>query len=196
MGLVVDEIIDIIEDRINIELGSEKQGIFGSAIIGGHATDIIDTGYYLGKAHGDWFDRKQSDGYDGFAGTRRVLLVDDSAFFRNLLGPMLSVAGYEVTAVDSGAEALSIRESGEDYDLIISDIEMPEMNGFELAQNLRSSGKWSDKPIIALSAHSAPSDMARGRDAGFTDYVAKFDRDGLLRTLKETFDGQGENKSE
>jgi two-component system chemotaxis sensor kinase CheA len=192
MGLVVDEIVDIIEDRMNIELGSEKPGIFGSAIIAEKATDIIDTGYYLGKAHGDWFDKTQKSGLDGAAGSRRVLLVDDSAFFRNLLGPMLTVAGYAVTAVDSGSEALSMREAGEDFDLIISDIEMPEMSGFELAKNLRAGGNWAEKPIIALSSHSAPRDMARGRDAGFTDYVAKFDRDGLLRTLKETFDGRAE----
>jgi two-component system chemotaxis sensor kinase CheA len=75
--------------------------------------------------------------------------------------------------------------------LIISDIEMPEMDGFEFAENLRSGGNWSDKPIIALSSHSAPADMARGRQVGFTDYVAKFDRDGLLQTLQDTLGGVG-----
>ncbi len=189
MGLVVDEIVDIIEDRLHIEIGSDKPGMFGSAIISGHATDIIDTGYYLSQAYGDWFDHKRNR--HGGAGKQKVLLVDDSAFFRNLLGPMLSVAGYSVTAVESAGKALSMRESGADFDLIISDIEMPEMDGFEFAQNLRSGGKWADKPIIALSSHSAPADMARGRDAGFTDYVAKFDRDGLLQTLQDTLAAGG-----
>jgi len=185
MGLVVDAIVDIIEDRINIELGSEKPGIFGSAIIAEHATDIIDTGYYLGKAHGDWFDKTHNRKSAG-ADRRTVLLVDDSAFFRNLLGPMLTVAGYNVTAAESAAEALSMRDAGTDFDLIISDIEMPEMNGFEFAENLRAGGNWAEKPIIALSSHNAPQDMARGRHVGFTDYVAKFDRDGLLKTLQDT----------
>ena len=189
MGLVVDEIVDIVEDRLHIEIGSDKPGMFGSAIISGHATDIIDTGYYLSQAYGDWFDHKRNR--HGGAGKQKVLLVDDSAFFRNLLGPMLSVAGYSVTAVESAGRALSMRESGADFDLIISDIEMPEMDGFEFAQNLRSGGKWADKPIIALSSHSAPADMARGRDAGFTDYVAKFDRDGLLQTLQDTLAAGG-----
>ncbi len=189
MGLVVDEIVDIIEDRLTIELGSEKPGIFGSAIISEHATDIIDTGYFLGKAHGDWFAKGHigAEGFENDAGRRKVLLVDDSAFFRNLLTPMLTVAGYAVTAVESASEALSMRDTGASFDLIISDIEMPDMNGFELAENLRAGGNWADKPIIALSSHSAPRDMARGRDAGFTDYVAKFDRDGLLQTLQDTF---------
>jgi two-component system chemotaxis sensor kinase CheA len=64
---------------------------------------------------------------------------------------------------------------------------MPEMDGFQFATSLRSGGNWVSKPIIALSSHSAPADMARGREAGFTDYVAKFDRDGLLQTLQDTF---------
>ena len=192
MGLVVDEIVDIIEDRLNVELGSDKPGIFGSAIIAEQATDIIDTGYYLGKAHGDWFGAggDSQSGSDAAAGKPKILLVDDSAFFRNLLSPMLTVAGYSVTAVESASEALSIRESGQDFDLIISDIEMPDMNGFEFAENLRAEGSWAEKPIIALSSHSAPNDMARGRDVGFTDYVAKFDRDRLIQTLQETLTGE------
>jgi two-component system chemotaxis sensor kinase CheA len=191
MGLVVNEIVDIIEDRLHIEIGSEKPGIFGSAIIAGHATDIIDTGYYLSQAYGDWFDKRSRQTGAGGSNKQKVLLVDDSAFFRNLLAPMLTVAGYSVTAVESATKALSMRESGEDFDLIISDIEMPEMDGFQFAESLRSGGNWAEKPIIALSSHSGPADMARGRDAGFTDYVAKFDRDGLLQTLQDTLGASG-----
>lgn len=187
MGLVVDEIIDIIEDRLSIELGSEKKGVFGSAIISGSATDIIDTGYFLGEAHGDWFgkDGVSHASADG-GGQHQVLLVDDSAFFRNLLTPMLSLAGYNVTAVETAEEALAMRESGRDFDIIISDIEMPEMNGFEFASKVRGDGNWSGVPLVALSSRSTPDDMERGREVGFTDYVAKFDREGLLQTLQDT----------
>ena len=184
MGLVVDDIIDIIEDRLSIELGSDKPGVFGSAIISGAATDIIDTGYFLHEAHGDWFGAQGT--LENGDGRHKVLLVDDSAFFRNLLTPMLSVAGYSVTAVDNAREALEMCESGHDFDIIISDIEMPEMTGFEFANAVRNGGSWADKPMVALSSHSSPEDLERGRDAGFTDYVAKFDRDGLLQTLQDT----------
>ena len=186
MGLMVDEIVDIVEDRISVEIGSERPGIFGSAIIAGSATDIIDTGFYLSKAHGDWFrrdNRSHSDDADG-DGKSRVLLVDDSAFFRNLLAPMLSLAGYSVTAVESATEALELCQSGHDFDIIVSDIEMPEMDGFEFASAVRAGGSWSEKPLVALSSRSTDQDLARGREVGFTDYVAKFDRDGLLQTLE------------
>ena len=55
MGLMVDEIIDVVEDRLNIELSGARPGLLGSAVIGGHATDVIDTGYWLTQAAQDWF---------------------------------------------------------------------------------------------------------------------------------------------
>lgn len=143
----------------------------------------------LGKMRGDWFDKSQSKRIDSRGRKRRLLRVVDSAFFCNFLGPMLNVAGYSVTAVESAAEALAIWEKGEDFDLFISDIEMPDVDNFEFAENPRAGGKWVHKLIIALSSHRAPRDMARGRDAGFTDYEAESDRDGLLQTLQDTFLG-------
>ena len=55
MGLMVDEIVDVVEDRLNIELSGARPGLLGSAVIAGHATDVIDTGYWLTQASQDWF---------------------------------------------------------------------------------------------------------------------------------------------
>jgi two-component system chemotaxis sensor kinase CheA len=75
--------------------------------------------------------------------------------------------------------------------VIISDIEMPGMNGFEFANAVRSAGRWQDTPIVALSSHASARDLDRGRAAGFSDYVAKFDRDALLHSLSETLSERG-----
>lgn len=185
MGLVVDEIIDIVEDRMNVELSAEKRGYIGSAIIAGKATDVVDAGFFLTQAYPDWFGSET--GKENFDSSRsRLLLVDDSAFFRNLLMPMLSVAGYDVKAVDSAKSALDLCEKGELFDVIISDIEMPGMNGFEFAEAVRENTKWSRIPMVALSAFASNSDLARGRAAGFKDYVSKTDREALLMTLQDT----------
>ena len=112
-----------------------------------------------------------------------VLVVEDSDFFRQLLAPTLSAAGYQVSAAASAAEALRMRDAGAMFDAIVSDIEMPEMDGLQFAQAVRSSGPWIDLPMIALTAHAEPRDVEAGRDAGFTDYVVKFQRDALLSSL-------------
>ena len=117
---------------------------------------------------------------------RRVLLVDDSPFFRNMLTPLLKVSGYDVVTLESARDALEICESGTHFDMIISDIEMPEMDGFEFAARLRAEDKWRNTPLVALSSHATPQDMDRGREVGFDRYVAKFDRDTLLTTITQT----------
>ena len=59
------------------------------------------------------------------------------------------------------------------------------MNGFELAEQIRAN-RWADTPIVALTSHASPRDIARGRAVGFRDYVAKLDRDALLTSLQDT----------
>jgi two-component system chemotaxis sensor kinase CheA len=182
MGLMVDEIIDVVEDRLNIELASARPGSLGTAIIGGQATDVLDTGYWLTRAWGDWFSAKAK-------GTKapghHVLVVEDSAFFRNLLVPSLTAAGFKVSAAASAAEALRLRESGRMFDAIISDIEMPDMDGLAFARAVRADGSWANLPMIALSSHADPNQVEAGRDAGFTDYVAKIQRDQIIESLRQ-----------
>ena len=192
MGLLVDEIVDIVEDVLHVELGSDKPGLIGSAVLAGKATDLVDTGFYLMQAYDDWFGSRSDGALDSVARTLRVLLVDDSPFFRNLLTPLLTIAGYEVSAVDSADRALDLHEAGEDFDIIISDIEMPGMNGFEFAAQVRSDSRWRDVPMVALSSHATPEDLDRGREVGFNDYIAKFDRDALLTSLSATLNLQRE----
>jgi len=182
MGLMVDEIIDVVEDRLDIELASARPGSLGTAVIKGQATDVLDTGYWLTMAWRDWFSAK---GTGSKAPSHHVLVVDDSAFFRNLLVPSLTVAGFKVSAVASAAEALRMREAGQMFDAIVSDIEMPDMDGLAFARAVRAKGPWADLPLIALSSHTDPNQVETGRDAGFTDYVAKTQRDQIVESLRQ-----------
>ncbi len=191
IGLAVDEIVDIVTDQLNVELSSDMPGMMGSAIVKGKATEVLDVGHYLTQVFEDWFRKEGPAGVPEAYG-KKVLLVDDSAFFRGIVRPMLSMAGYEVTEVTSGADALALREKGEEFDVIISDIEMPGMSGFEFAEAVKSDGDWAETPLIALSAHGTAADLNRGREAGFDDYVAKFDRDGLVQVVNEIVTCEGE----
>ena len=183
MGLMVDQIIDIVEDHLKVEIEGSAAGVLGSAVVADKATDVIDASFYLKRAFGDWFENRGIRTSAESDITNRVLLIDDSPFFRNLLTPLLGAAGYSVTTTESADQAIKLRDSGQVFDVIVSDIEMPGMNGFEFARQVRAGGLWTDTPIVALTSHTSEIDLERGRTAGFDDYVAKLDREAILESL-------------
>ena len=191
IGLAVDEIVDIVSDKLNVELQSDTAGIMGSAIVKGKATQVLDVGHYLTQVFEDWFRKEGPAGVPAAYG-KKVLLVDDSSFFRAIVRPMLTMAGYEVQEVKNATDALALRDEGVTFDVIISDIEMPGMNGFEFVTEAKRHDTWRDVPIVALSAHGTTADLERGRAAGFDDYVAKFDREGLVQVVNEIVSCKGE----
>ncbi|MDJ0931904.1 response regulator [Breoghania sp.] len=182
MGLVVDEIVDIVEDRLNIEVVSDQPSVLGSAVIKEKATEIIDLGHYLSQAFEDWFVHKEMATE---ALTKSLLFVDDSSFFRNMLTPVLKAAGYDVTRCESARAAVQVLQSDRKFDVVVSDIEMPDVNGFEFCEALRRDPRFREIPVLALLSLVTPASIERGRQAGFDDYVAKFDRPDLIAALKD-----------
>ena len=178
LGLMVDVILDVVEERLQVRAGESRPGYLGSAVIAGKVTDVIDTAWWLGQAGGGWFRAAEAQQ------PPRLLVVEDSGFFRELVVPTLSAAGYEVVAVTQPAEALALRESGADFDIIVSDIEMPGMDGFAFARAVREGGAWAGLPMVALSGLGDAAALERARQAGFTDYVTKYDRDALVESLR------------
>ncbi len=192
MGLAVDQILDIVEEELDIKLVSDTDGVVGSAVIAGKATEVIDVAYFLSQAFNDWLrSRDLIEDLSPNQGSK-VLLIDDSDFFRNMVKPVLTVAGYKVSTANGGKQALKMRDEGVMFDLIISDIEMPEMTGFEFAEAVKESGIWQHTPLVALSSLASESDIAHGLEVGFSDYVAKFDRETLLRSLTQQLKIQGD----
>ena len=187
MGLMVDEIIDIVEEVVNVQITAKNNfGLLGSAVINDQAMDVIDVGHFLSISHPDWFGTKDSVEFEQEKNLKKILLVDDSPFFRNMISPMLSIAGYHVVSVQSGQEAIDLCNAGEKFDIIISDIEMPNMNGYEFAAKVKSEdSKWKNVPLVALSSHATSQDLDRGKAAGFDDYIAKFDREALLQSISQ-----------
>lgn len=183
LGLVVEEILDVIEERLSVDPAGARPGFLGSAVLAGKVTELIDTAWWLGQAGEDWFGAAGGTLRSASTGAR-VLVVEDSAFFRNLVVPALGAAGFAVTAVPNAEEALRLREAGAAFEAIVSDIAMPGMDGLAFARAVRAEGAWRDLPMVALSGNAAPADVERGRAAGFTDYVAKYDRDALLGSLR------------
>lgn len=115
----------------------------------------------------------------------RILIVDDEPVNLQVLQNHLSLAGYQVVKANNGFEALDILEREEDFDLIILDIMMPRMSGYEVCHKLRELCPPSELPIVMLTAKNRVSDLVEGFRAGANDYLTKpFSRDELLSRIK------------
>lgn len=99
-----------------------------------------------------------------------ILVVDDSADNQFLIGRLLKKRGATVDVADNGNEGVSKALAGE-YSIVLMDLQMPEMDGYEATTKLRSSGY--AKPVIALTAHALPEVKAQCLAAGYSDYVVK-----------------------
>jgi two-component system chemotaxis sensor kinase CheA len=114
----------------------------------------------------------------------RVLVVDDSVMTRTLERTILEAAGYSVLVASDGADALELLRDA-DVDAIVSDVEMPRMNGLELTAAIRRDERWRHLPIVLVTSLDTPEHVERGAAAGADAYIVKgrFDQNELLQTI-------------
>ncbi|EBA14685.1 response regulator receiver domain protein (CheY-like) [Roseobacter sp. SK209-2-6] len=114
----------------------------------------------------------------------KVLAIDDSRTIRNLLAATLEEAGFEYVSAVDGREGVDMYEDVAP-DVVITDINMPNLDGFGVIEELRGDGINSKVPILVLTTESAPEMKARARDAGATGWITKpFDDASLIFALK------------
>jgi two-component system chemotaxis sensor kinase CheA len=118
---------------------------------------------------------------------RRILVVDDSITTRTLEKNILEAAGYNVQIAIDGLEALNTVAAGDLPDLIISDIAMPRLDGFDLAERIKGDPNTANIPFILVTSLDSPEDKARGVDVGADAYIVKssFDQTNLLETIEQ-----------
>jgi len=114
----------------------------------------------------------------------KVLVADDDKTFRSLVVEILTEAGYEVVSEENGLLGWN-RLQAEGADLAVLDINMPEMDGFEVLRNIRKSEKYKNMPVLMLTIRAFAEDQVEGYDTGADDYLIKpFDNDVLLARVK------------
>ncbi|MDB5569582.1 MAG: ATPase, partial [Hyphomicrobiales bacterium] len=116
MGLLVSELVDVVTQHVDIEIAGVTSASVGSFLVRGEPAELLDIAHYLQSARPAAFKR-------GHTSRFAVLLVDDKAFFRDMLAPVLSAGGYDTTLASSGAEALALLRKGARFDALVTDLE-------------------------------------------------------------------------
>jgi two-component system, chemotaxis family, sensor kinase CheA len=167
-GVAVDQIIDIVEEKLDMEMSSQRQGMLGVAVLKGKATEIMDVGHYLTQTIGNWDEPVENQS------SRHIVLVERNPFFRNLLAPLLKSAGYEVEVVDTVSAALLCAEYRKPV-AVLTDIDADVGSARRLLDDERLSGT----SIVAMSG----SPEADG--SGFASLVRKSDRHSLIAAVEQ-----------
>ncbi|MBK1622007.1 chemotaxis protein CheW [Afifella marina] len=178
MGLVVDEIVDIVQEPLNIELPSETPGLLGSAVLGGKATDIVDISHFLEIAFRDAPEQAERKG-------KKLLFVGGNVFYRNMVEPILRSAGYRVSLASSAEDALAQITEGHRFDLVVTDLDTPAMDPAAFAAAIRGQAEMQHVPLMALG--SAKSRVRPGEEnlIGFDRITTKIDRSELIAAIKQ-----------
>jgi two-component system chemotaxis sensor kinase CheA len=115
-----------------------------------------------------------------------ILVVDDSKFFRKQINSLLVGAGFKTTVAENGKLAYDqLNQQPNGYDLVLTDIEMPEMDGFDLVKQIRQQNSLVKMPVIALTTRYRPQDIEQGQQAGFDQYLEKLNEDEILTTIRQ-----------
>ncbi len=119
--------------------------------------------------------------------SKTILTVDDSASIRQMVSFTLKQAGYTVVEADDGANGLNVAKSNEGgIGLVITDLNMPNMNGLELIRNLRTLPAYKFTPILMLTTESDDSKKMEGKQAGATGWIVKpFNPEQLLKVIQK-----------
>lgn len=187
LAMVCDELIG--EEEVVIKsLGAVLAGVpgyLGAAILGdGRIALVLDPNHLL-KAPSEAIALDQSD-QTTERPPGRVLVVDDQFSARELQRSILEAAGYRVEVARDGREALRRIGENSDFDLVLTDVQMPEMDGFELLEAIRADEEYASLPVVMVTTLGDESSRKRGAEAGADAYIIKneFDQEALLETIE------------
>lgn len=180
MGIIATKVEDVIRSAVILDEETVTGvGILGSAVIKDELAVFIDVYGLFETADPEKYRWAKKNSLLG----KRILLAEDTAFFRAVEIQYLKELACQVDTAVNGIEALE-RLNHEHYDLLLTDLEMPGMDGFELTQRIRASEKLRKLPIIALTALSAEQYLQKGKEAGVDAYEIKLDKERLRSTLE------------
>jgi two-component system chemotaxis sensor kinase CheA len=161
------------------------RNIAGAALLSSDVPALILNVSDLFKSAGMPIIAAAAPQQEGVERKARILVADDSPTTRALLQNIMEMAGYEVRAAGDGLDAFE-RLKAETFDLVVSDVDMPRMNGFELTGSIRSDTRLAELPVVLVTSMESQEDREKGMRAGANAYIVKstFDQNNLLETVQ------------
>jgi len=190
IAFVVDDVLH--EEEVLIKpLGKplvRVRNVAGAAVLGsGKAVPVLNVGDLLKSARKHSASPAPASSERGqVQRPKRVLVVEDSITSRMLLKGILESAGYQVKTAVDGVDAFTILREDR-FDLVVSDVEMPRMNGLDLAARIRADKRLAELPVVLVTALESRQERERGIDAGASAYIVKsnFEQSNLLEVVSK-----------
>ncbi|CAN2042234.1 two-component system, chemotaxis family, sensor kinase CheA [Candidatus Magnetomoraceae bacterium gMMP-15] len=186
MGIVMHDIIGTIDTIVKIDTSTvTAPGLFGTDVINDKITLFPDMYrlFEMARPEGGGLKKDEDVSYDDQR-KKRILLAEDTPFFRMMANEYLTSAGYEVVQAENGKKALE-RLGEQNFDAVVSDIVMPQLDGWGLIKAIREEERWKDLPVLAVTSLSDDKTAQKGIKAGFTAWELKLNKERLLQRLEE-----------
>lgn len=192
LALIIDELVD----ERDLVIKQLPEHLHNNTLISGMVTSghnalvsLLHVPYLLDKARKVRGPANTQAGTEAEQARKRVLVIDDSLNTREIERDVLEAWGYQVTLAEDGQDGLD-KARAETFDAVLTDVEMPVMDGFTLTARLREEAAYKETPIIIITSREKESDRRRGIEVGADAYIVKgsFDQNSLVETLKILLD--------
>ncbi|MGA2050469.1 MAG: chemotaxis protein CheW [Terracidiphilus sp.] len=179
IGMVVDQIVDVVEEAVKVRKKSGRPGLLGSAVVGKQVTDFLDLNAVIRASAGNW-----EEGAEKKEAGKIVLVADSSNFSRSMIRGGLEMAGYAVLEAANLDDAVRKLEQ-QPIDVVAAALDLAPKGGSALLAAMRRSSDWRGIPVLALSDSTDPSRASAARKAGFKDCVAKLDHELVVEAVTQ-----------
>ncbi|MFN2354796.1 MAG: chemotaxis protein CheW [Desulfopila sp.] len=189
IGLLAIGPIDAMEISVEIDdVTLHQAGIMGSTIIDKHTTMLVNVFEIVESLFPEWFADQPvfEAGVQTDQAPPTLLIAEDSNFFRNQVKGYMTEAGYDVLEAEDGQIAWDLlNERSDDITMLLTDIEMPNMDGFQLTEKIKNDSRYAALPVIALTTLAGEEDVARGKAVGIDEYHIKLDKEKLMTCVHD-----------
>ncbi|MDA8136063.1 MAG: chemotaxis protein CheW [Desulfobacteraceae bacterium] len=188
LGLMVMPPIDALEINLDIDESTLKQpAISGSMIINQHTTLLVDIFEMVKILNPGWFKEEAKAAAEmATSGEKIILFAEDSAFFRNQVKTFMEEDGFKVIEAEDGLVAWELlNKRADEIDIVVTDLEMPNMDGFELTKRIKNDPKYAHLTVIALTSLASEAHIEKGKRVGIDEYEIKLDREKLMKVVRQ-----------